>query len=160
MDFLNKYKRHWIERSIVDITLQYYDFDGEICEGILQVNKNIEDQTREVFQRLFDIKFPINKISPSFGRSDRDIIIANHTTSYNFRTVLGKNTLSNHAYGVAIDLNPKNNPASPSKMSEIYDESIEQGKITPEIIKIFKDEGFEWGGEIFGNFKDNHHFEI
>jgi hypothetical protein len=73
---------------------------------------------------------------------------------------MGTNTLSNHAYGLAIDLNPKVNPAKPSKISHVYDEGISKGKITKEVIDIFKKWGFEWGGEIFGDFWDSHHFQI
>lgn len=160
MKFLDDYKKHKIEKDIVDVNIQYYDFNGDIQEGILQVHKDIVEPTKKVFSKLFEMEFPINKISPSFNRPDRDIIIDNHTTAYNFRKVAGKDVLSNHAYGRAIDINPKNNPAKPSSMAEIYDESIEQGKITPEIVGVFKDEGFRWGGEIFGDFKDDHHFEM
>ena len=84
----------------------------------------------------------------------------NITTGYNFRFVMGTDKLSKHAKGYAIDLNPKVNPAKPSKISHVYDESIEKGKITPEVINLFKKWGFKWGGEIFGNFWDSHHFEI
>ncbi len=45
---------------------------------------------------------------------------------------------------LAIDLNPKNNPAKPSTMSELYDDSIEMGKITNDIVDIFKKYGFKW----------------
>ena len=84
----------------------------------------------------------------------------NITTAYNFRFIMGTKKLSKHAEGYAIDLNPKVNPAKPSKISHVYDESIEVGKITDDIVNIFKKWGFKWGGEIFGDFYDSHHFEI
>lgn len=145
---------------IVDVGITYYDFNGDIQTGILQVHKDIVEATKRVFHKLFNLKFPIYKVSPSFNRPDRDIILDNHTTGYNYRKVDGKDILSNHAYGRAIDINPKNNPAKPSSMPEVYDESIEIGKITPEIVEVFKSEGFQWGGEIFGDFYDAHHFQI
>lgn len=35
----------------------------------------------------------------------------NNTSMFNYRKIAGKKTLSNHSYGVAIDINPFQNPA-------------------------------------------------
>jgi len=159
-DIKNIGVRKIIENNIIGLEITYINFSGLKITSIIEVNKRIELQTINVFNELLDIKFPINNVSVANGRTDRDIIIANDTTSFNYRKVAGKNVLSKHAFGLSIDLNPKNNPAKPSSMSEIYDESIEIGKINQDVINIFKNNGFKWGGEIFGNFKDNHHFEV
>lgn len=164
MKYLRKFNesitKEDIEQDIVDLSIKYINYDGDTKYGILQVNKSIVDNTKGVFNDLYEIKFPIYKIDKSYQRKDEDIIMDNITTSYNFRFVMGTDKLSNHAKGYAIDLNPKVNPAKPSKISHVYDESIETGKITDEVIKIFKKWGFKWGGEIFGSFWDSHHFEI
>ncbi len=149
-----------IENDIVELSIDYIDYDGNHKIGTLEVNKNIEQNTKDVFNDLYEIRFPINKIDKSHQRNDADIIMDNITTAYNFRFVMGTDKLSKHAMGYAIDLNPKVNPAKPSKISHVYDESINKGKITKDIIDIFKNRGFKWGGEIFGDFWDSHHFEI
>lgn len=166
MKYLKKYKlfesvtKEEIEKEIVSLSIDYIDYNGEKKTGTIEVNKNIAENILGVFKDLYEMKFPINKIDKSYQRPDEDIIMDNITTGYNFRFVMGTDKLSKHAKGYAIDLNPKVNPAKPSKISHVYDESIEKGKITPEVITLFKKWGFKWGGEIFGNFWDSHHFEI
>lgn len=157
--FENKEKEE-IEKDIVEVKINYIDYNGEEQTGVLEVNKDIVENIKGAFSDLYKIKFPINKIDKSYQRNDEDIINDNITTGYNFRFVMGTKKLSKHAKGYAIDLNPKVNPAKPSKISHVYDESIETGKITKEVIDIFKKWGFKWGGEIFGDFWDSHHFEI
>lgn len=152
--------RKIIENQIVTIEVKYINFDGDSKFGEIEVNKLIADRTTKVFDELYKRKFPIYNISKANGRTDEDIILVNDTTGYNFRTVLGTDRLSNHAFGMAIDINPKNNPAKPSKMSHVYDESIKDGILTSDIIEMIKGHGFKWGGEIFGNFWDSHHFEV
>lgn len=149
-----------IEKDIVEVEIDYIDYDGNHQVGTLEVNKDIVDSTKGAFNDLYEIEFPIYKIDKSYQRPDEDIIMDNITTGYNFRYIMGTKELSKHAKGLAIDLNPKVNPAKPSKISHVYDESSEKGKITEEVIDIFKKWGFKWGGEIFENFWDSHHFEI
>ncbi|MDN8991441.1 M15 family metallopeptidase, partial [Staphylococcus aureus] len=45
-----------------------------------------------------------------FGGDDDRSMAANNTSAYNCRTVAGSSTLSDHAYGRAIDINPVQNP--------------------------------------------------
>ncbi len=149
-----------IEKEIVSLKIDYIDYNGKKEVGIIEVNTRIADNVIGVFNDLYKIKFPINKIERSYQRPDKHIIINNITTGYNFRFIMGTNKLSKHAKGYAIDLNPKVNPAKPSMISQVYDESQEVGKITPEVISLFKKWGFKWGGEIFDGFWDSHHFEI
>lgn len=166
MKYLKKYKlfesitKEEIEKEIVSLLIEYIDYNEEKQTGTIEVNKNIAENVVGVFKDLYEIKFPINKIDKSYQRPDEDIIMDNITTGYNFRFVMGTDKLSKHAKGYAIDLNPKVNPAKPSKISHVYDETIERGKITPDIINLFKKWGFKWGGEIFGDFWDSHHFKI
>jgi hypothetical protein len=164
MKYLRKFNesiaKEEIEKDIIDLSIKYINYDGDTKYGVLQVNKSIAENTEGAFKDLYDISFPIYRIDKSYQRKDEDIIMDNITTGYNFRFVMGTDKLSKHAKGYAIDLNPKVNPAKPSRISHVYDESIEKGKITDEVINIFKKWGFKWGGEIFGSFWDSHHFEI
>lgn len=158
MKYLKKFES--IENNIVELSIDYINYDGINKVGIIEVNSEIAKNTQGVFKELYEIKFPIYKIDKSHQRSDELIIMDNITTGYNFRYIMGTDKLSKHATGYAIDLNPKVNPAKPSRISHVYDESISTGRITDNIINIFKKHGFRWGGEIFGNFWDSHHFEI
>lgn len=67
--------------------------------------------------------------------------------SFNFRPIRGKTSLSTHAYGCALDLDPEANPLG-----------AETGKIPEWVVKAFKDEGWTWGGD-FKSRKDLQHFQ-
>jgi hypothetical protein len=68
-----------------------------------------------------------------------------------------------HASGLAIDINPKQNPyvknGSSSPAGSLY-ELDEYGTICPdsEIVKAFKEKGWSWGGD-WKSLKDYQHFQ-
>lgn len=66
---------------------------------------------------------------------------------YNFRSVRGASHLSMHAYGAAVDFDAAHNP-----LGAIH------GKMPPEVVAIFKAEGWRWGGDYSGR-KDWMHME-
>ena len=56
--------------------------------------------------------------------------------------------LSTHAWGIAIDLNPETN------------EQGTAGDMDPAVIAIFRQAGFEWGGDWQGRTRDPMHFQF
>jgi hypothetical protein len=76
--------------------------------------------------------------------------------TYNCRTVAGSNVRSMHAYGAAIDLNPKysNYWLWSSKGGS---DPVWRNQIPIEIVRIFEKHGFIWGGNWY-HF-DTMHFE-
>lgn len=66
---------------------------------------------------------------------------------YNYRNVRGASHLSMHSYGAAIDFDAEHNPLGAT-----------HGKMPPEVVAIFKAEGWRWGGDYSGR-KDWMHFE-
>jgi hypothetical protein len=64
---------------------------------------------------------------------------------YNDRTVTGSQKISTHAWGIAIDLN-----AATNRVGMIP-------RIDREVVAIFKDHGFVWGGD--WNRPDGMHFQ-
>jgi hypothetical protein len=57
-----------------------------------------------------------------------------------------------HAFGVAVDINPDENP--------MRDDGVLQTDLPPEVVAIFKRHGFRWLGESSGRRKDAMHFEL
>lgn len=69
--------------------------------------------------------------------------------SYNYRLKRGGNSLSVHAYGAAIDLDPARNA--------FHDETPNLENFMW-VVKAFEDEGWTWGGRWSGRSKDGMHF--
>jgi hypothetical protein len=78
---------------------------------------------------------------------------------YNCRTVAGSSSYSAHAFGLAVDINPPDNPHCPDK----YDpKNLCRGNVTetnmpPEFRGLFLSRGFGWGGN-WRSSKDAMHF--
>jgi hypothetical protein len=89
---------------------------------------------------------------------------ANNTSAFNFRNVAGTRTLSQHAFGLAIDLNPLQNPmlvgseVHPLAGAAYVDRGrLRPGMITPAVVDLFALRGWQWGGD-WERPRDYHHF--
>jgi hypothetical protein len=67
---------------------------------------------------------------------------------FSFRPQRTGTKLSTHAWGIAIDLNPETN------------EQGTIGNMDSELISMFCDAGFEWGGNWQGRSRDPMHFQF
>lgn len=153
-------------KNLMILDVDYFSFDNKLHRGQLVIHKELESDLKEIFQIIKDSKFPISKVIPivKYDWSDNRSMEDNNTSSFNYRKVAGKNKLSNHSFGIAIDINPFQNPAvyndgkiSPS--GSIYDKKspgtiIKDSLIYNEFIK----RGWTWGGE-WNSLKDYQHFE-
>ncbi|MDO5021579.1 MAG: M15 family metallopeptidase [Lachnospiraceae bacterium] len=154
----------------------YYDFDGNVQEGELICNVSIAEDLKEIFYELYRNQYPIQSIRliDDYNGDDTASMEANNTSCFNYRVVDGTTSLSKHALGCAIDINPFYNPyvvfdktgngqdyISP-KGSEIYaDRSKDFAyKIDEQDLcyRLFKEHGFTWGGN-WNSCKDYQHFQ-
>ncbi len=71
---------------------------------------------------------------------------------YNCRNIAGTNRRSNHAYGLAVDINPAQNPHT-FPGSRNYG----QTNMPPAFVQLFTREGWGWGGN-WNSSKDTMHF--
>ena len=150
-------------QQLVDV--KYYSFDGKVHQGQILIHKKLANDVREVFQIAFDHHFPIESVIPvsKFGWRDDASMDANNTSGFNYRTVTGGKTISNHGRGFAIDINTKLNPYIKERNVEpagaTYDPNV-PGTLTADhfLVKEFKKRGWSWGGD-WKNLKDYQHFE-
>ncbi len=138
------------------VNVSYYGFDGVTRQGTIIVNSSAATNTVDAFKALFDQKFPIHKMVPidQYQAVDALSVASDNTSAFNCRTVSGTKTFSEHSYGTAIDINPKENPLTTAKLDQTV-----KGAITPAVVKIMKDAGFKWGGD-WTSKKDYQHFSV
>ncbi len=151
------------------LTILHYNFKGQITRGELICNRAISDDLLEIFGALFDAKYQIERVEliDNFGADDRRSMIANNSSAFNFRYISGSKTLSNHSYGMAIDINPLYNPYVRGKMVDPIESTPYADRTKPFAHKIDKNDlcykeftkrGFTWGGD-WKSLKDYQHFE-
>lgn len=154
------------------VTLSHWDFAGRVVTGSLVVHTDQVQPVVEVMRRLFDLGFPIHRMTPvdEFEGDDRASMAANNTSAFNCRAVASQpGVWSQHAFGTAIDINPVQNPyvpasgpVEPAEGAAFLDRSVDKpGMIRrgDEVVRIFAGIGWEWGGNWSGS-KDYQHFSL
>ncbi len=154
------------------VTVAFWGFDGGHHTGELIVAAAEADAVVSVFERLHALRFPIEEmriVTPTdvVARQTGD---GNNTASFVCRLVTGGSRFSEHAYGLAIDINPFHNPYQrndvviPSLASSYLDRTAPlPGMIVPgdrlgdEVIAAFATIGWSWGGD-WSSLKDYQHF--
>jgi D-alanyl-D-alanine carboxypeptidase len=156
----------------------YWGFGGNVLRGPMVVNATVAEDVLWVFHQLYDARFPIKRVSLStpfhpkaFAQHRRIDSNRSVTASFNCRPVVTAtgpgDDFSQHAYGLAIDINPLQNPyvttdgfvrnraAEPYTVRTRHLEGmIHEGDI---VVRSFAAIGWEWGGNWSGD-KDYMHF--
>jgi len=148
---------------IVDV--YYYGFDYKLHKGQLIVHKEVVLDVIEIFEFIRESQFPVNKVVPisNYGWSDEKSTMDNNTSAFNYRFISGTRVISNHAYGLAIDINPLLNPyiknGNSLPVNCVYD-TTKAGTLSTDsqLVAEFKSKGWQWGGE-WKSLKDYQHFE-
>ncbi len=94
------------------LRMSYVGFDDRVHLGEMVVHKDYADGVTQVFERLYDAKWPIRqmRLVDDYRGDDNRSMAANNTSAYNCRRVAATGDWSNHAFGAAIDINPIQNP--------------------------------------------------
>lgn len=98
---------------LAQVTFRYKDFDGALRDdGKLVVLDVVAPQVQGIFDALLQRGFPLNKVTPleSYQGDDEASMRDNNSSAFNGRAMTGGSGWSKHAYGVAIDINPLQNP--------------------------------------------------
>ena len=146
----------------------YCDFEGNPAEGELICNQAIAQDLVEIFYELYKAEYQIEKIRliDEYGGDDDLSMEDNNTSCFNYRVVSGSSSLSRHAYGLAIDINPLYNPyitynkdhtikVAPAAGSKSFPYKIDESDLC---CRLFKEHGFTWGGD-WNSCKDYQHFQ-
>lgn len=156
------------------VHIWHYNFNGDPSEGELICNKAIAQDMVEIFYELYRNEYQIEKVLliDEYDGDDIASMEDNNTSCFNYRVVDGSSSLSKHAYGLAIDINPYYNPyitytkegnqnVSPVSAAAYADRSLSfPYKIDENDLcyKLFTEHGFIWGGN-WNSVKDYQHFQ-
>ncbi len=152
------------------VQVVYYGFDDLEHQGQLVVHNAIAQKMLDIFEDLHEAEFAIDKIQliDVYDGDDNRSMVDNNTSAFNYRVVEGTNNLSNHSWGLAIDINPLVNPYVTKKgvypvegRSYVDREVPVKGMIIKGDVcyEAFISRGFSWGGD-WKNSKDYQHFDI
>ena len=94
------------------ITMDHWGFDGRPHRGELVVHEGVAGDIVSVFGRLFDARFPIMRMEriEHYNGDDDASMAADNTSAFNCRPITGGGAYSVHSWGMAIDINPVENP--------------------------------------------------
>jgi hypothetical protein len=153
------------------ITMNFYGLDKRMHRGVLIVRSDLTGEIKYGFSRSLGVRFPITKMNnPNvYGGDDPKQMAADNSSAFNCRRVVGNPyRMSPHSYGIAIDVNPRQNPYRdvtgkwwPENGLEYVDRTPRrQGMLNSDstMVKVLGNEGFFWGGRWYPG-RDYQHFQ-
>jgi hypothetical protein len=141
------------------VRLSYWGFDRRAHMGAVVVNASAVGDVVRVFRRLYVARFPIRRLRPidAYRGVDERSLAADNTAAFNCRYAVapGPKRWSVHAYGLAIDVDPVENPYVLNghvhpRAGRAY---LNRSRIRPGmayrgglLLKAFAAVGWQWGG--------------
>jgi D-alanyl-D-alanine carboxypeptidase len=155
------------------VQIPFVNFDGELKSGPLIVDATLADEVLKIFSEIAaNATYRIERVAliDAYGGDDFKSIEANNTSAFNCRLTTGAKTMSAHAKGRAIDVNPLINPyvdktgtshkkslGFVTKQQRAKSDAAGMIKADGLVVKTFKKYGWKWGGE-WNSIKDYQHF--
>jgi hypothetical protein len=157
------------------LTTSYRGFDGQDHTGQLIVNSRGARPLARTFHKLYVLGYPVRhmQLADFYGPrrlrpKDGDV-----TASFECREAVpspctggrGTGSWSMHAFGLAVDVNPLENPyvgcgQSRDPATRPYRDRSRhlKGMVGRRVVRAFRSVGWGWGGAWSGNTKDYMHF--
>jgi D-alanyl-D-alanine carboxypeptidase len=156
------------------LSYRYYGFDRKTHLGQIVVNMAVAQPLSTVFAKLYGMHFPIRDGSFASMYGSHPDPNGDVTASFECRDAAASpctggrtNSWSMHAFGEAVDLDPRENPyvgcgmtRDKTALSYMKRSRHRPGMVTPAVREAFAAIGWGWGGSWFGSTKDYMHFSI
>jgi hypothetical protein len=150
------------------VRLTFWGFDNRRHTGELLAHRAVAEQMVQVFSTLYAARFPIEemRITRSEELDAPPTGDGNNTGAFACRPTTGGSSYSQHAFGLAVDVNPFQNPYAKGDLvlPELASSYLERdrgraGMITADgaVVRAFERIGWAWGGE-WRSLKDYQHF--
>lgn len=177
----NTYKEDCIvpREDLRYLLVLHKDKDGNTHQGEMVVHKLIAEDVLEIFEKLYDAEYPIERmvLPDNYMADDETMMRDNNSSCFNFRFISHTNKISKHGLGMAVDINTLYNPYHKNvknddgtateeiepltgktylDRTQDFDYKIEKGDLC---YTLFTEKGFEWGGD-WEDRKDFQHFEM
>lgn len=166
---------------LAKVDFDFIDFSGQTKQGSMIVLDVVAPSVERIFTELYQRKFPLHsaRLMREFKGDDNASMAANNSSAFNARPITSGAGWSKHAYGVAIDINPVQNPfiefdsngvmtVKPVQSATRYvnrarfraRDEIERQGMAEEVVELFAHHGFLiWGGD-WNTPIDTQHFEV
>lgn len=149
------------------LTMAFWGFDDRTYVGEMMLHADVADAVVGAFEQIYDARFPIEEMrviapeeldAPPTGDG-------NTTTSFVCRDATLGETWSQHAFGLAIDINPFHNPyqRGDAVLPELASAYLDRDRDLPGMIQpggpvtqAFGALGWGWGGQ-WNSLKDYMH---
>jgi hypothetical protein len=139
------------------LTMSFRGFDTRVHTGEMLVNATVAQTVVGVFKRLFASGFPIEdmRVTPAATLNLPPTGDGNNTEGFLCRPARGHTNWSQHAYGLAIDLNPFQNPYVKDDLvvPELASSYLDRDRVRPGMTRdgdpavvAFESVGWKWGG--------------
>jgi hypothetical protein len=161
------------------VKFSYIGFDDvRHDDGEMVVMDAVASHVLRIFVNLRNMRFPISKARPmnNFEGDDNASMRDNNSSAFNDRNLTNGDSISLHAYGLAIDLNPVQNPflvpsgevlkiappAGAAYINRLNERPWKRSRpgMAEAAVKTFADNGFLiWGG-YWDEPIDYQHFQV
>ena len=150
------------------IRLTFWGFDDRRHTGELLTNTAVAEDLIRVFRRLYALRFPMEAMTivTRQGLNAPPTGDGNGTGVFACRPTTGGTSYSQHAYGLAIDVNSFQNPYVNDGLvlPELAGAYLRRDHVRPgmirangPVVRAFASIGWEWGGA-WSTLKDYQHF--
>jgi hypothetical protein len=151
------------------IRMTYWGMDHRPHDGEMVVSAHAAGKLVKVFRQLYASRYPIRRMElvDRYKGSDFKSIEADNTSAFNCRNATGSSSWSQHAYGLAVDLNTCENPYVHPNGHIEHPRCVKYGNRKrhdpglihggDRVVRAFRSIGWGWGGS-WGGPWDFQHF--
>lgn len=147
------------------VEVRHWGFDGRLHQGQILCEARVEKDVADLFALVERIRFPVRSAIPvsRWNGSDSASMANDNSSGFAWRTMWKSGTPSWHMRGLALDLNPRENPAFRRGKVSPRDGKLAPGtpgtlSDTSRVVKFLKSRGWKWGAR-WRRVQDWQHFE-